>query len=114
MRTDAVIIRKMLKYCDDATKYVSGMEYEAFIGNELYLTFTAFALSQLGEMASRFDDSFYERYPQVPWRAMRGMRNRIVHNYDGVQFATLWDVLTHDIPPLRVQLKEILGHVDSE
>ena len=104
MATDASVIRKMLKYCDDATKYIKDTTYSVFCENELYLTFSVFALSQLGEMTRRLDNSFYERYPEIPWRAIRGIRNRIVHDYDSVMFTVLWDVLTRDIPILREQL----------
>jgi len=89
MATDASIFGRMLKYCDDAVKYAAGAEYEDFIKNELHLTFSAFSLSQLGEMAGRLGEDFSAKYPQIPWRAIRGMRNRIVHDYDNVTFATL-------------------------
>jgi len=113
MDTDALIILKMLKYCDDATKYVKDSTYPVFSENELHLTFSVFSLSQLGEMACRLDSGFYERYPEIPWRAIRGVRNRIVHNYDSVMFTVLWDVLTQDIPTLREQLLKILGQINE-
>jgi len=114
MATDALIIQKMLKYCDDATKYISSADYKAFSENELHLTFSVFALSQLGEMVRQLDGNFYIRYPEIPWRAIRGVRNRIVHNYDNLKFTVLWDVLTRDIPLLREQLTYILNRIDEE
>ena len=111
---NTIIIQKMRKYCDDAVKYSVGLAYEEFTQNELYLTFSVFALSQLGELATKADSSLCERFPQIPWQAMRGIRNRIVHNYDGVQFHILWAVLTENIPELQKQLKDALEALNTE
>lgn len=105
---ERVILEKMRKYCGDAMKYAKGLSYEEFAANELYLTFSVFALSQLGELANRAGDDFRRKYPHLPWQAMRGIRNRIVHDYEGVKFRVLWDVITRDIPTLEGQLRELL------
>jgi len=109
-----VVFEKMLKYCDDAVKYSANRSYDEFVHNELHLIFSVFALSQLGELASKVDRSICARYPQIPWQAMRGIRNHIVHDYDGVQFKTLWDVLTKNIPELRIQLKQVIIALTGE
>ena len=106
--SEKVILEKMLKYCEDAAKYARGLSREEFMGNELYLTFSVFALSQLGELANRLGDGFRSNYPNLPWQALRGIRNRIVHDYEGVQFQVLWDVIQRDLPELQTQLREIL------
>lgn len=105
---ERIIFEKMLRYCGDATKYAHGLSYEEFAANELYLTFSVFALSQLGELANRAGDDLRQRYAQLPWQAMRGIRNRIVHDYEGVKFRVLWDVINRDIPKLEGQIRDIL------
>ena len=101
---NAIILQKMLRYCDDAVKYSVGCGYDEFIQNELFLTFSVFSLSQLGELSVQLDRDFVAKYPEIPWQALRGLRNRIVHNYDGVKHTILWDVMTKDIPALKQQL----------
>ncbi|NLE70382.1 MAG: DUF86 domain-containing protein [Clostridiales bacterium] len=49
----------------------------------------------------------------MPWLALRGIRNRIVHDYEGVQFRVLWDVITRDIPVLCGQLSAMLANMDG-
>lgn len=105
---ERVVLQKMLKYCDDAMKYAQGSTYEDFIGNELYLTFSVFALSQLGELANRLDKAFYQKYPSIPWNAIRGLRNHIVHDYEGIEFQSLWSTITVNIPVLKTQLQNLL------
>ena len=112
-RKEIVILQKMVKYCDNAVKYSRDETYESFVANELYLTFSVFSLSQLGELASRVDQTVSDQFPQIPWQAMRGLRNRIVHDYDGVRHTILWDVLTRDIDVLREQLLDAITTLDK-
>jgi len=101
----------MLNYCDNPVKYCAGCGYDDFVLNELYLTFSVFSLSQLGELSTRLDRKFVERHPDISWQALRGIRNRIVHDYDGVKYTVLWDVLTHDIPMLKQQLLAVINEI---
>jgi len=112
LNRNIVILQKMVAYCDDAVKYSKGLSYEAFIENELYLTFSVFSLSQLGELSSKLDQEIREHYPTIPWQALRGIRNRIVHDYDGVKFRILWDVLTKNIEPLKRTLIDVIAELD--
>ena len=51
---DKLILEKMIKYCEDSTKYIKGLDYDAFAVNELVLTFSVFSLSQLGELVTKW------------------------------------------------------------
>ena len=60
-----------------------------------------FNLLQIGELAHRgLEDSFIAAHPNLPWRQIYGMRNRIVHDYDGVRLQIVWQTITEDFPPL--------------
>lgn len=61
----------------------------------------------IGEAASRVSDDLRQRHPEIPWRHVVGMRNRVVHGYFEVDLDLLWDVVTLDIPKLRAQLAAI-------
>jgi len=102
-------ISKMIKYCIDSAKYTSGMEFEEFNNNELYLTFSVFALSQLGELVSRLSEEIKAEYDEIPWNAIKSIRNRIVHDYEGVQYRIIWDTIKDDIPELIKEF-EIIGN----
>ena len=102
-----IIINKMIKYCDDSVKYIKDMDFESFSKNELVLTFAIFSLSQLGELAAKLDDDVRINNPDIPWNVLKSIRNRIVHDYDGVQYRIIWDALINNIPVLINQLKNI-------
>jgi len=102
-----IIISKMIKYCEDSIKYIDDQTFESFSENELVLTFSIFSLSQLGELVSKLDDEIKSSNDDIPWNAIRSIRNRIVHDYDGIQYRIIWDTLKDDIPPLIEKLKNI-------
>lgn len=49
-----------------------------------------------------------EKYPDIPWRNMAGMRDRIIHGYDSVNLRTVWDVVKKDIPEIKPQIEKVL------
>ena len=63
----------------------------------------------VGEAAARLSTEFRESHPEVPWPLMIGMRNRLVHGYDDVALATLWETASQSLPALVSQLDAILG-----
>ncbi len=66
-------------------------------------------LEVVGEAASQVSTEGRLRYPELPWRHMIGLRNRLIHGYDEVNFDILWDLIQNDLPPLLVQLEQILN-----
>ena len=117
MPVDArITIEKMLKHCQNAVKYAQCVSFDEFVQNELYLTFTVFSLSQLGELATILSNltDCCKRYPELPWLAMRSMRNHIVHDYDGLLLTNIWSTVHDDIPVLKEQLAQILQLIDKE
>ena len=60
------------------------------------------------EAASRLPEEFRSRHPQVPWRQTVGMRNRLIHGYDTVNFDILWTIIQEDLPPLIEKLEAIV------
>ena len=66
-----------------------------------------FNLSQIGELAGKLDTAFMQSFPSIPWRQMRGLRNRIVHDYEGVNLMLIWQIIQEDLPVLLEQLRKI-------
>jgi uncharacterized protein with HEPN domain len=109
---DIVVLRKMLKYCADSLKYSEGVPFGDFVADERNLVFSIFSLSQLGELAGNLSDAIIAANNDIPWGAIRGIRNRIVHDYDGVKYQILWNILQRDMRPLMARLAEIMREFD--
>jgi uncharacterized protein with HEPN domain len=70
-------------------------------------------LEIVGEAASRTPADECSQYPQVPWGEIVGLRNRLIHGYDSVDFDILWQIINHDLPPLIAALEQIVPPDDG-
>jgi uncharacterized protein with HEPN domain len=71
------------------------------------------SIEVIGEASKKISLELKGRYPKTEWRAMAGMRDRLIHDYFGVDFDLVWDVVQHKIPPLREQILEMLREEDA-
>lgn len=102
-----IIVEKILKYSSKVIDYAKDTEYNDFINNSILVEACVFNLSQIGELANKIDKKFEETNPSIPWRVMYGLRNKIVHDYEGVNLVLIWDIVKEDLPELNTQLKEL-------
>ena len=103
-----IIVRKMLGYCEKIQEYSDGLDYKTFITSDMVIEACVFNLLQTGELISRVEKEFIENNKQIPWKSIRGLRHKLVHNYEGVNLELVWDIIVNDLPDLQVSLKELL------
>lgn len=106
MKND-VIVEKMLGYIEKVLRYTQNMDYDSFIKQEVVLEACVFNLSQLGELAGKIDNEYRTAHKEIPWSQIYGLRNRIVHDYEGVNFILVWEIICNDLQELREMLKKI-------
>jgi uncharacterized protein with HEPN domain len=87
----------------------AGLRMEEFTANETLRRAAVRSLEIIGEASKKVPEEFRAKYPDVEWRAMSGMRDRLIHNYFGVDYELVWDVLQNRIPTLHRQIASILG-----
>lgn len=96
-------VRHTLEYC-------SGVTRESFLENRMLQEACVFNVLQIGELAARAIEYGIDReHPDIPWRQMRGMRNRIVHDYEGVRLDVVWETIQDDFPQLLTLLESPAG-----
>jgi uncharacterized protein with HEPN domain len=72
------------------------------------------ALEIIGEAAKHIPVSVRNKYPDVPWRAIAGTRDKLIHSYFQVRAETVWTTVQEDLPALRVVLTAMLGEITDE
>lgn len=102
------IISKMITYIDKIASYCEGKQYSDFEENTLLVEACVFNLSQLGELVNKLDANFISNNKSVPWNQMRGLRNKIVHDYEGVNLVLVWEIISADLSELKAQLNKLL------
>lgn len=101
-------IRKMLDYIDKALRYTKDCNFEDFLTNEEKVDATVFAISQIGELVKNISKETMEKYPNIEWIIIKNLRNKIVHDYEGIKLNFIWDIVTEDIKILRNDLEKII------
>lgn len=107
---DIRILEKLLQHTASIMRYCQGcQQLSDFEANSMRVEATVFNLMQIGELAkTSLSDSAKEQIQSIPWRQLYGMRNRIVHGYDGVNMMIVWETVSEDIPQLNQELSKIL------
>ncbi len=106
---DRVILEKIDKWARKAEiDYQSVLsEYDPGpFSNSLILT--AFSLAQIGELAGKLSDEFLAECVDIPWRQIKGMRNLIIHDYEGINLRIVRQTVEEDVPALRRRLRDLL------
>ena len=106
-----VIIEKILKYIQKILSYVEGIDYDSFVGNTMMVEACVFNLGQIGELANKIDKEFEAQRSHIPWRVLYGLRNKIVHDYEGVNLTLIWEILETDLSELNNQLEELYNKI---
>ena len=107
--------REFLDYLEDMLnalsrieEYTHDIEYEDFINSHLIQDGIIRQLEILGEASKRIPVSVRDRHPEIPWRAMAGMRDKMIHEYAGVDMDVVWKVATVNIPEDKQKIMKIL------
>jgi uncharacterized protein with HEPN domain len=101
-------VEDILDAMDKAEILVEGMTYAEFEGDFRTNFALVRALEIIGEATKRLPERVRAQYPEIPWRGMAGMRDRIIHGYDNVDLQIVWDVVQKDIPQIKPQIQKIL------
>src|SRR5687768_14833025 len=85
-----------------------GLDQAAFLQDETRKRAFVRSLEIIGEATKHLPDTLKQRYPQPEWRAMAGMRDKLIHDYFGVDYELVWDVVQNKIPALHRDIQQIL------
>lgn len=104
-RSDKVLLGDILDAVTQIKTYTTGMTEDSFSQDRKTQDAVVRNLEIIGEASNRLSEEFRLQHPEIPWQLIRGLRNRIVHAYFGVDIQLIWEVVVDDLPPLKDRLK---------
>ena len=108
-RDDKYRLRHMLAHAEEAVTMARGRSREDLDADRVLNLALVRLLEIVGEAAGRVSASTRVQNSSIPWPEITGLRNRLIHGYDNVDFDILWDIIRDDLPALIAQLREILN-----
>jgi uncharacterized protein with HEPN domain len=91
------------------SKYTEGMTYPAFLGDTKTQDAVIRNIEIIGEATKNLSDKIRKRYPHVPWKNMAGVRDRLIHDYFGVNLDIVWQIGSDELPKVSVAIEKILN-----
>ena len=101
-------LRDMLENAEKALTFVQGLDYDGFCKDDKALYAVIRALEIIGEAARQIPEKVRENNPETPWREIAGMRNKLTHEYFGVNTKVVWRTVHEDLPAIIPALRKIL------
>jgi uncharacterized protein with HEPN domain len=108
VKDNALYLQHIADACDRIRSYTAEGR-SAFMGSALIQDAVARNLQIIGEATKRLPVDLTARESEIPWRLIAGMRNRLVHDYAGIDLVEVWNVVERDLPPLTVAVARLLN-----
>ena len=101
-------LEKILSGIEKIFSYTDGKSYDSFERDSMVVEACVFNLGQIGEYANKISEDFKGSNTDIPWKNLYGLRNRIVHDYEGVNLVLIWDIISEDLIELKKQIENLL------
>jgi len=106
-RDDSVVLQDILAALERIRGYTNGMDSDTFLSDIKTQDAVIRNLEILGEAAKLLSTETKEMYPDIPWRDIAGTRDKLIHDYFGVNVDVVWGIVVNDIPAMLTELESI-------
>ena len=111
---DRIRLEHMAEAADNISRYTSGKTYEDLLADDMMCYAVVYNILAIGEAAYHLTKAFQKSHPNTKWEDIMRMRNVLAHDYYKLKLQTVWEVVQHDLPPLRQQVDHYLTEINWE
>jgi uncharacterized protein with HEPN domain len=106
-------IKDILSSIQDVEEFTSGITFEDFLKDKKTIKAVIRSLEVLGEASKKIPDDVKTRYPRIPWKRMAGMRDKLIHEYFGVDLEIVWNAAKKELPPVKSSIEELVREIEK-
>jgi uncharacterized protein with HEPN domain len=106
----------MTDICDateEVSEFTRGMDFPEFLADKRTINAVIRSLQVIGEAAKKIPGDLRERYSNIPWRQMAGMRDKLIHEYHGVDLEMVWTAVREELPPVKPLIQRALQDMEK-
>ncbi|MDI6734785.1 MAG: DUF86 domain-containing protein [bacterium] len=107
-------IEDIISAMDKAMIFIENMSHKEFIQDDKTVFAVVRALEIIGEAVKNIPDDYRKEYPEIPWKDMAGMRDKVIHEYFGVKLERVWETIKKDIPYLKPLFEKIMKDLEDK
>lgn len=106
-RSNAILLDDIKESCEKIFRYTDSFSFEQFESDSKTIDAVIRNFEIIGEAANRLSEDLKDKYPEIDWHKIRGFRNRIVHDYAGVDLEIVWTIINDYLPDALAEIKKI-------
>ncbi len=103
-----LFVEDMLEAMNKIERYTKGMSSNEFEGSEVVVDAVIRNLEVIGEAAKNIPEEIKEKYPDIPWNRIIGLRNIAIHEYFGIDLNIIWEIVTNNLPETKPKIESML------
>jgi uncharacterized protein with HEPN domain len=101
-----ILFEDLFSSIEKIESYTKDFSYNDFFSNHMVIDAVVRNIEIIGEIAKQIPDNIKNDIPEIPWKALSGIRNRIVHEYFNIDVSIIWQIITKDLPELKRNIKK--------
>jgi len=109
-----LFIKDIIAAMESIEGFVEGMSFEELMQDDKTASAVIRKFEIVGEATKRLSDELKEEHPEIPWKRMAGMRDRLIHAYFGVDYKLVWEAIKAEVPSMKLKLQEVLTELEGK
>jgi uncharacterized protein with HEPN domain len=114
MRDYTLYLKDILEAMEAIEKFVEGIEFDSFQRNDMISSAVIRKFEIIGEATKNIPETIRNKYPEIPWKEMAGMRDRLIHLYFGIKYDLVWHTIKDVIPQVKSLIRKVTEDIITQ